>query len=215
MRTKTVILLIALLTSFGYARAQKRFIEGTINYKVRLESADKKSYTGTYIFTFKGGQIRKELQLNNGYLDVLLINTLNNTAYTLQVNNGKKYAIQLNMDDVMAKQKKYAGYKVKEDKSGGKTIAGLAVYKGDVLYTDGSRSEIYYTSEMCPDKSISYERFPDAQFLPLYYSFKDEKGITMYMEAEKVSLSPVENSLFRIPADYKIISNEEYKQIRK
>ena len=215
MKSKLFIILIPLVCLAFVAMAQKPFIEGTIDYKVRLETADKKTYTGTYIFTFKGGQICKELKLNNGYHDILIINTNNSTAVTLQAMNGKKYAIQLSMEEVAEKQKKYKGFVVKEDKSAAKKIAGYSAVKGVVVYQNGAVSEIYYTKEYYPDKGVCYERFPDAQFMPLSYKYTDESGFTMYIEAEKITSDPVENGLFRIPADYKIISNAEYRQLLK
>ena len=194
--------------------AQKPFVEGTIAYKIQIESADGKVFYGTYTFTFKNGHIRKDLKLNSGYEDVVIINTALGTAYSLQTNNGKKYAIQLSMDELSNKQKNYTDFKLKEDKTTGKIIAGYTVFKGQVTYKNGTSCEIYYTPEWCPDKTLTYERFPDARFMPLSYSYTDEKGVTMRMEAEKVSATPVENSVFRLPADCKIISYGEYKQMR-
>ena len=195
--------------------AQKPFVEGMISYKIQIESAEGKVFYGTYTFTFKNGHIRKDLKLNSGYEDVVIINTALGTAYSLQASNGKKYAIQLSMDELSNKQKKYIGFNLKEDKTTGKIIAGYTVFKGQVTYKDGNACEIYYTPEWCPDKTLTFERFPDARFMPLSFTYTDEKGVTMRMEAEKVSAMPVENSVFRLPADCKIISYNEYKQMRK
>ena len=37
--------------------------------------------------------------------------------------------------------------------------------------------------------------------------------MTMTFEASKIEAQPVENAVFRIPADYKIISYNEYKEM--
>ena len=62
-------------------------------------------------------------------------------------------------------------------------------------------------------QGITYERFPNTKFLPLSFSYKDENGMTMLFDAEKVEAAPVENAVFRIPPDYKMISYKEYKEL--
>lgn len=195
--------------------AQKPFTEGTIHYKVRVEAGAGKVVDGSYTFTIKNGRLRKDIQLSNGYQDVLIVDCDHNTAYSLQTFNGKKYAIQLTVAELTGRQQKYAGYTLREDKNTGRIIAGLTANKGELTYPDGTHFQIYFSNEWYAEKGITYERFPDARFLPLSYAFVTESNITMYMEADKVTLAPVENSLFRVPGDYKIISNSEYKQLKK
>ena len=215
MKNVPIILFVVLLGAGLNAWGQKPFMEGTIAYKVKLSTADNRFFDGVFIFTIKGGRIKKELKLNNGYQYVLLINSANNTYYSLQTKNGKNYAIQLTLAEIEEAQQKYNGFVHKEDKNSGKIIAGYTTYKGDVTYADGSHCEIYSTPEWYPDKGFTYDRFPEAKFLPLSYTYKDEDGSGMQFEAEKISVLPVENSVFRVPSDYKIISNNEYKQLRK
>ena len=215
MRYRMLILWVAFL-HFGYSsHAQKPFMEGTIDYKVKLTTADGRIFDGTFTYTIKTGKIKKELKLNNGYQYTQLINTANNTIYSLQTRNGKNYAIQLTMDEVAQAQKKYTGFTCKEDRNSSKAIAGIRAYREDITYPDGTRSEVYATSDWYPDKSITYDCFPNAKFLPLYYTYKDETGSGMQLEAKELSILPVENAYFKVPADYKIISNTEYKQLRK
>src|ERR1700744_2066145 len=99
MPHKLSILLLLLFAGF-YGRAQKPFTEGTVVYKVTLEAADNKTFSGTYTFFIKGNQIRKEIKLNNGYQDVVLLNCGTNKVYSLQNKNGKKYAIELSMQEL-------------------------------------------------------------------------------------------------------------------
>ena len=214
MKQGHIILSFLLLLSCTYARAQKPFTEGVIVFKVTLSSPDRKVFSGTYTFTFKETQIKKELKLDNGYQDIELINVGANTVYSLQNMNGKKYAIQLNISDIAKAQEKFAGYIINNEQGNG-SIAGCAAQKGNLTYRDGTVSEIYYTREWRPSQAMTFERFPDAKFLALNFSYKDTNGITMNFAADKVSAGPVESALFRIPADYKMISNEEYKQLTK
>ena len=214
---KNLLFLFSLFLSpwIEHVYAQKPFIEGVISYKVQLETTDKNLYSGVYTFTFKNGQLKKELKLNNGYQDIVIMNTDKNTAYSLKIKNGKKYAIQLSMDEIAKRQKKYTGYTFKEDKNNGKIIAGFTTFKGEISYPDGTHSDIYYTPEWYPDKPVTFERFPEAKFMPLSFTLTDDNGFIMSMDADKVNIAPVEDAVFRIPSDYKIIYHNEYKQLRK
>src|SRR6185437_5507349 len=129
MSNRIYIILFLLILTGTDAVVQKPFTEGTIVYLVKLRSADKKEFSGIYTFVIKGGEIRKELRLNNGYQDVVLLNCTNGKVYSLQSRNGKKYAIQLNMNDLVKKQEKFAGYTVKSEQPNNNKIAGYAAYK--------------------------------------------------------------------------------------
>lgn len=205
--------LIFLLLLSLHASAQKPFQEGVIIYSVTLQSADRKEMKGTYTFTIKGNEIKKELKLNNGYNDIILLNCSTGTAYSLQAKNGKKYAIQLNMRDLEKKQAQFAGFIINNEQANSRSIAGMAAYKGSISYKDGVAQDIYYTKEWSPAQGITFERFPNSKFLPLGFSYTDENGITLRCEAIKIEAGPVENAVFRIPPDYKMISYKEYREL--
>ena len=141
---------------------------------------------------------------------VVIINCTNNTVYSLKTKNGKKYAIQLSMDEIKHRQKLYSGFVLHENFGETRMVAGIPVTKGSITFRDGSTTDLFFTSEWYPDQGITFERYPNAHFLPLIFDYKDENGVLTHMEAEKVSVSPVENSTFRIPNDYKIIAHDEY-----
>lgn len=216
MKTKLFFLLSVLLLPAFAAMAQKPFMEGTINYKVVFETKDHRTFNGTYVFAIKDGQIRKDLKLSNGFEDIVIINTDNNSIYSLRTKNGKKFVIQLSMDEMTQRQEPYKGFTLLEDPNKEKVIAGKKAIKGMLAYKNGTKTEIYFTPDWYSEKTITYERFPDAKFIPLEYTYKDDaKGFTMHMIAESVNAAPVENAIFRIPQDCKVISNEEYKQLSK
>jgi hypothetical protein len=214
MRYKYLLLLLLFLYSAMQIKAQKSFSEGVIVYKVKLESADHKTFAGTYTFTFKGPQLRKELKLDNGFGNIVIMNTTNNSVYSLQSSNDRKYAIELSMADLLKTQEKFNGFAVGNEESNPEKIAGCAAYKGSVKYRDGSGADVLYTKDW-QVLSITFERFPGAHFLPLTFSYKDENNTSMQFEAEKIVSSPIENGLFRIPPDYKMISNAEYRKLSK
>ncbi len=213
----SLMIICFLALCINTASAQKPFTEGTLVYKVKLASTgeNKTSFNGIYIFSFKGDEIKKELKLDNGYEETILYNCATSKIYTLQNRNGTKYAIQLSMDDIVKKQQKFSGFSVGHEEKGTSDMAGNPVFTGTVTYKDGVQTEIAYTKAWKPAQSIAYNRFPGAQFLPLRFSYNEENGTSMTFDAEKIDATPIASSVFRIPADYKMISYEEYKQYSK
>ena len=197
------------------ALAQKPFTEGTIVYKVRIISPEHKVITGTYTYTIKGDQVRKELKMNNGFHDVLLMDFSANTVYSLQDRNHRRYAVQLKMSDFQQKLSKYEAFRIINNAPTNKKIAGCKAAKCRVLYPDSSGAEVYFTKEWYPVQPFIFSHFPGAKFIPLLYSYTEDDSMIMKFEAEKVDSSPVENAVFRIPPDYKMISYKEYKELTR
>lgn len=215
MNFRTTFFVPLFLLASVYADAQKPFTEGVIVYNVTLQSTDNKTYTGIYTFTIKGNEIKKELRLNNGYQDVVLLDCGANTVYSLQSKYGRKYAIQLNMDDIIKEQAQFTGFTLNNEEVNSKNFGNIPACKGTIKYKNGSSAEIYYTREWSPVQGITYDRFPSPKFLPLYFSYKDEHGLVMLFEINTIEATPVENAVFRIPHDYKMISYKEYKELSK
>jgi len=197
------------------AIAQKPFAEGIIVYKVKLESTGNNLITGYYTFTIKGDQVRKEIKMNNGYQDIVILYCGTKKSVSLQNLNGKKYAIELNMPEMINNEKKFQGFTISGEQAADKNIAGCKAFAANISYTDGTNAPVYYTKEWRPTQPNTFDRFPNAVFLPLDFYYKDEHGMTMWFEAEKIEPGPVENAVFRIPHDYKIISYAEYKELNK
>ncbi len=215
MSRHTFVFPILLLCMSMVAAAQKPFSEGTISYSVKLRSADQQEVSGVYTFTFKGEEIRKDLRLNNGYEDIVLINTATGKAYSLQSKAGKKYAIQLSVSDMARRQERYSGFVVKNEETSKKQYGGYATFSGNIVYKDGSSNQVYYTKDWRPAHPVTFERFPEAKFLPVYFTYTDENNITMGFEVQKIDPGPIENGLFRIPGDFQVIPYNEYKQFSK
>ncbi len=195
--------------------AQQPFSEGIIEYKVLLTAPDNNKISGTYTMSFKGAEIKKVMTMDNGYEDITLFDCKNNTIYSLQSRNGNKYAIQLSMEEFVTKQEKYTGLRISNEKKQNKLIDSLIVYQGTVKYKNNAKVTILYTKDWKPAEPITYTRFPNATFLPLRFQYDEDNGMGMVFEATKVSATPLSNSIFKIPADYKMISYEEYKQLSR
>lgn len=216
---RTLLALICfVLGSSVVVKAQQPFVEGRITYSVSIgpisDSTGFTEHAGTYTLIVKGSQVRKELAMNTGYRNITLTNTNANAAYSLQTTSGQKYAIQLNMQDLKARQKSYEDFKM-QDMPGKMTIAGLSCEKSFLTYKDGSKSTLYYSTDWQAPAVNMYDRFPGIKNIPLAFEYRNDDGIVMHFHAEKLEAVPIESAIFRVPPDYKVISNEEYKQQRR
>lgn len=212
------ILLIILFAAASVTRAQSAFTEGTIVYSVSLGPVTGTNgfteHAGTFTLIVKGAQLRKEWRMNSGYRNVIIQNSNTGTIYSLQPASGQNYAIQLSTRDMQDRQKPWQGFTMQEA-DGSMKIAGHDCSKAKVTYKDGSSSSIYFASQLTTGDPALFDRFPGIKNIPLSFEYRNEEGIVMHFAAEKVALEPVESALFRVPPDYKIISNAEYKSLRK
>jgi hypothetical protein len=207
------ILVLSVVFVWAQARAQKPFTEGRIVYKVKVTGAGGKVVSGTYVFTFKENNLRKELNLPD-YQEVTLVNTAKGTAYALRTLRDKKFAIQLSLDDIHESQARYSGFRETDRQGKLKKIAGLSGTRATIVYSDGTESDIYLSREWYPEITYTYEQFPAVHFLPLSFTYKSAEGPVMEFVADEVTASNVDNSAFVIPQDYKLVSNSEYKKLK-
>lgn len=213
---KFVLLLMLLFGTATSAFSQQVFREGTVSYNVTIEGpADQfegvKEYKGTYIITIKGNMQRKELKLDNGFSDVTIVDGYKNKVYSLRELGKKKYAIELDNKALKSKIDVWRGYTLNGDGTQ-QTIANIVGYKGVITYPNGNTCDIYYSKEWQPGTDM-FEHFPDIQVLPLAYIINSTGGMNMHFKITSIDATPVEQSIFRVPRNYKIVSYEEYKQI--
>lgn len=195
--------------------AQPVLFEGIVEYDVYMTTPEKESLKGTYLFLFKNDEIRKELDLSNGYRNTRLINCREDKIFSLQTMNGRNYAIQYDINMQFRRVLPYQGFCVDSEAVTGNAVAGCAEYVGKLRYKDGSTATITYTKDWMPPKGLVYTQFPDAPFLPLSYTYTRSNGVTVFLKAKKIQAGPVATSMFRIPANYKMVSLDEYKQLSR
>src|ERR1043165_9292275 len=110
-RIAGILLSLSLLWFANQSKAQQAFVEGTIVYAVSIGpvtgNAGFTEHAGTYTLTVKGATLRKELQMNSGYQNVLIENRNTGTLYSLRPAAGQNYAIQISPQDIAEKMKPY------------------------------------------------------------------------------------------------------------
>ncbi len=208
---KTLLTGICLLGPF-LTTAQKKLVEGSVTYKAVMNNADGTTKEGVYIVSVKNKQVRKELRLGTDFENVIIFDNTDK-LYTLKSVKEKNFAVEMSPEDYNKRNEKYAGASVKKTDET-KTIAGFKALSALMSYKDGNSVKVFYTPDWTTDVPYLFERFDLLNGLPLAFDYKNDQGAVINFEAINIDESVVENSKFKVPAGYKIISNEEYKSMR-
>ncbi|NDC40497.1 MAG: hypothetical protein EBZ77_02950 [Chitinophagia bacterium] len=214
MRWQLLILLGAAVMGVQYASAQKAVTEGTIRYEVQVKNADNQQ--ASYTISVKNGRIRKELLWNNKMAYLVIIDYNQNKAWVLREVNGKNYAIERTLAELQSAQARYRGYRITETPGASTSRAGLKAHSGTVGYSDGTGGNIEYSSEFYFEKGLAFEQFPDARMLPLVFSYNPAnypEGLVFRVTS--FDRAPVEEAIFRVPPQYRIITDAEFQKAVK
>lgn len=194
--------------------AQQLFSEGVITYKVTLEPKEgsEREYTGVYILTIKGKQLKKELKMDNGFTTITLHDENNHTAYILKQEGDRKYAVQMDKEQLKSQSAKYEDFSLtslnEEEK-----VAGNVGRRVAIIYPDKTSTELTCSDTWKTEKFV-FDRFPGIEFLPLKFTVNTDEGVILHFRVKKIEPTLVENSNFKIPEDYKIITNAEYRGLK-
>lgn len=216
LKNRALVLIVILAGATNSTWAQEVFKEGVISYDVTIEGpGDRfegiKEYKGTYVITIKGAMQRKELKLDNGFQDITIVDGYKNKIYSLREVGKKNYAIELDNNVLQKKHEAWKGFTLTGEGTK-QTIANVEGYKGVITYKNGTTCDIYYSKDWQPGSGV-YEHFPEINVLPLQYIINTTGGVNMHFKLRKIETEPVEQSVFRLPKNYKIVSYAEYQQM--
>lgn len=207
MNILKTIFVATLTISASVSFAQKKLVEGSVTYRATMKSPDGTTKEGAYTVSVKNKQLRKEIKIGSDFENVVIVDNTDK-MYSLRSMDGRNFAVEMSPADYEKKNERYAGSTIKEanDK---KVISGQNAQKAVVSYKDGTTADVYYTKDWVIDVPFLFERFQGLQGLPLSFDYKNEQGVIIVFEAVKLDQEVVENSKFKVPAGYKVISNEE------
>lgn len=216
MPYKILFFSILLLLAGSHVCAQNTFEEGVILYDVTVydEAHSEVRQSGTYTVSIKGSYIRKDLELFDGYESIILLNSRKHTIYALKNDNQNKFAIQLSYEDYAKEHEQYDAGRVAVE-SEQKTISGINAKKAYIQYRNGTSATLYFTGEWRIEQKFAFERFNALGYVPVSFEYKNNEGTVMYFKIKSIEQGPVATSIFHVPADYKIISSAEYKEMNK
>ncbi len=219
MKRSILLAIVITCTSFFtlQSKAQEAIAEGVVAYNVVMESesgtAHARTQSGTYRIIFRNKWIRKDLVLENGFSHTIIWDDTKKTGYSLQLIAGKKYAVQLSMDDIDAVTKPYIDFLISDSSDREEWIAGYKCRAVTVSYKNGQTAELCCTDEVQLAETRLYDWLPGMTSLPLSFDFKTEAAIRMRLQLDYLLNAPVSRSEFRVPREYRMITNEEYKRL--
>lgn len=191
--------------------AQKIFSEGSVRYDVYVDGSAESN--GVYVISVKGGMIKRELAMNNGYNNITIYNQKNGKTLSLNVNEDQKYALEISEEELKEKNKRFE-HAVLTPTSNTKKIAGFSCSGMKVQYDQVEGNEIFYTSDLVPLNESINTMFPGLKGLALEYETKLASKGTMRFVAKAIEIKSLDNNQFVLPTGYKIVTKEELKNMK-
>jgi hypothetical protein len=208
---KKIILFTAVFFNSIMIIAQTNF-EGTVKYSIKGAEAQK-----TCTATFKYPYVKASIDDNK--------NAEDNEVFILNFDKAKIYFIYDSLQIVMCtdlpKKKRGCCPPIVFNKSLIKTFANNVQAKGYIKKDAYSTTKFWYAKKyyFILPKGDFYNEWPMISFtngknLGLGWEVKNDED-TVTMTATKVSQGMVNNSEFIIPADYKVMTEQEYRNYKK
>lgn len=214
MKWKGLAIVLLLNSSFYSSFAQNNFVEGELVYSISIESTDANAThinsAGTLTLMLKANSVVKVLELNKGYKNTIIYNGLKKCTHSLRSVGDKKVALILEADQIKKKQERCSSLRVEELKNEPQTILNFKTEQAIIHCNNAIPLQLYYTKDWHISNPYLFDDFPSFQYLPLLFDIKKEDGSKVHFELKKIEAKPMDNSIFEIPKDYKVISTEEY-----
>lgn len=210
---KSIIIIASILMFFvsKMSFAQKIFSEGVIKYDVYINNESKPS--GLYVISVKGGNIKRELAMNNGYNNVTIYTVKTGKTFSINMGDGNKYALEMTQEEVNEKNMKFSNAQF-TNLNLNKKIAGYTCAGNKVKYANGEGADFYFTADLLPPSDNFISMFPGLKGLPLEYEVKSNNNMTMKFVATLVDNMVIDSKIFNIPADFKIVTKAELEKLK-
>ncbi|MBK9046485.1 MAG: DUF4412 domain-containing protein [Bacteroidetes bacterium] len=197
----------------GNVFAQKVISEGKLVYEITFPDMELDSKMAAMLPTesvvyFNEKFSRTESSMGMGMSSAAIVDKKTGHTTTLMDMMGTKSAI-VTTDEMLADAKKKSELeKVQVTVTDEvKEIAGYTCKKAILNDGSGTSFEVYFTDKISSYAQMSTE-WKDLNGCPLEFSI-DQAGMKMRLVAKSVTAEKVSEDLFKIPADYKIMSQEE------
>ncbi|MFI5219900.1 MAG: DUF4412 domain-containing protein [Bacteroidia bacterium] len=215
-KIKIILLLICFATINSAVLNAQKINEGKVVYEISYPDADIPDEQLAMMPTessiqFKGTQSRLDMAMGMGMSMIMIFDGKEKTSTTLMDMMGSKTATKMTEQD-MKEEKEKKGIKDPQVKltDETKTIAGYVCKKAVITTEDGS-FDVFYTNDI-ENKSQWEERYKGLNGFLMEYQMK-QGPMTMKMVAKSVGKEKVDEKIFEIPADYKMMTKEEMKKM--
>lgn len=191
----------------------KKLTEGVIIYDIKLDEGAQDGMMAAMIPTelvikFKGTKSRSEFA--TGMTETIAINDSKDdkSAVILIDLMGSKYAMKIEEKKIMEQRAAMPKYNIVESKET-KQIAGYNCTKAYFINKENNEEVIVYFSNEIPysENSLNAE-FRGLKGMPMEYIAKMQ-GIKMTVTVREIKKEKIQDSIFSVPADYKMVTQEE------
>jgi GLPGLI family protein len=219
MKNKKQIFVLFLLMFFSlrFAIGQETINEGKIVYEITYPDMEMDAQMAAMmpsqsVVYIKSNWSRTETAVGMGISSVTIMNSKTNEIIALMDMMGTKTATVMK-DDVPAKGKDKSTSSGMTFKPVNETkeIAGMVCKKAIMNTGEGEDFTMYYTDAI-NSKSQFTKQWKDFKGFPMEYVI-NSSGFNMKMTAKSVSAEKVDDDLFKVPADYKILTQEEFSKM--
>jgi GLPGLI family protein len=205
------LVMAILATAITSTQAQKTISEGKVVYQITYPDMEMDRDMAAMMPTesvirFKGPMSRVDMSMGMGISSATIMNNKSGEVVSMTDMMGNKTAIRVSAEENRKLSKESEpSVEFTADK---KDIAGYPCKKA-LLKNDkgGEPMEIYYTDKIAARYSNTNE-WSKINGFPLEYTMR-QNGITMKMTATEVSPEKINDELFKIPDDYKMMTMEE------
>jgi GLPGLI family protein len=211
-----VLTIISFVIGYSAKAQSKKAFEGTIVYSLNFDDAglDPASVAmlqgREMVISIKGDKSRVDMDMGIMKTSTIADNKTG-TAITLMDMMGQKMAIKMTKEEIEKQRAEIKAPTIKyTDET--KEIAGYKCKKAIAVTEEGDELTIYYTDEIPNGNSAANNQFVGLNGFPLEYQ-TIQKGLKMLVTAKSVKPGKVEDSKFKVPNDYKEITQDQLKSM--
>ena len=205
--------LALMLLSPNFIFGQRKITEAKIIYEISypemmLDSQMLSNMPQESVVFIKGNLSRTDLDLGMGISSSTIFNSNTGEVIALTDLMGTKTAMKISREDQgrSKRQNKRSEMKV-EVTDYTKEIAGYTCKRAVVNDFDETSLEIYFTEQISARTSATID-WEEINGFPMQY-YLIENGLRMLFKAKEVIPEQIADSVFEIPAGYKLITQEE------
>jgi len=197
--------------------AQQKISEGKVIYAITYPDMDldpqmMAMLPAESVVYFKDHWSRTDMNMGTGIYSVTIINSKTKEVTTLMDMMGTKTAtIYTDTDEKNSKGKNKEMVKDFELVDEKKVIAGYPCKKAILKNSDGTAFDMFYTDNIISESQFA-KQWNNFKGFPMEYVIVTS-GFNMKLVAKEVSGETVSDTLFTIPPDYKLITQEEFSKM--
>ena len=218
MKKEIFAFTIILLTLSTSLFAQKSISEGTLIYKINMQSATNKPLTnslnGASVTVYlKGVMSRTDMASSLGN-EKTIYDAKAGNAIILKEYSGQKLMITLTKENWVSKNKKTDGIAF-TNATETKEISGYQCSKATAKLNDGSLLTVFYTKEIIPLNKDYDPAFKNLPGLPVQYDF-ESGSVKFIYNLDKIDFNSVATAKFETPkSGYRVMTYDENKLGKK